>query len=156
MRLIASATTLWASAFGSAGRRLPRFLPFGQPPSLAFSRAASAFFFDVTLPSSAPTFISFPQCGHFIRPQNTELLTMLHEENQSSPLPFLLMNTFISVHHTVTRYNARGEAIAWTFEARVFDRDANYNLLELCGHSHRSPDAANRCKRRFERKYAAK
>lgn len=46
-----------------------RFLPFGHPPSFAFSRAAFAFFGVETLPMSAPTLISRLQCGHFILPQ---------------------------------------------------------------------------------------
>ena len=88
MRLIASETTLRASAFGSDGRlRLPRFFPLGQPPSLAFSREALALASDFTLPSSAPMLISFPQCGHFIARQNTNLFAIFHGVFQSSPLP---------------------------------------------------------------------
>lgn len=88
MRLIASLTTLCASAFGSDGRlRLPRFFPFGHPPSFAFSLAASALASDFTLPSSAPILISFPQCGHFIAHQNTRLFAIFHGVFQSSPLP---------------------------------------------------------------------
>ena len=68
MRLIASCTTLKASAFGSCGRflRLPRFFPLGQPPSFAFSRDALALAFDFTLPSSAPMLTScvVPHAGH--------------------------------------------------------------------------------------------
>jgi hypothetical protein len=87
VRLIASATTEWASAFGSCGRlRLPRFLPLGQPPSLAFSRAALVLAFDFTLPMRAPTLISFPQCGHFIAPEYRTVRS-LHDEFQKTPLP---------------------------------------------------------------------
>jgi hypothetical protein len=88
VRLIASLTTLCASAFGSVGRlRLPRFFPFGQPPSLAFSRAASALASDFTEPSKEPMLISLPQCGHFISRQNTGLFAIFHGDFQSSPLP---------------------------------------------------------------------
>lgn len=66
MRLIASLTTLCASAFASVGRRLPRFLPLGQPPSFALRLAARALAGDVALPSSAPMLMSCPQCGHFM------------------------------------------------------------------------------------------
>jgi len=67
VRLIASLTTSCASALASVGRlRLPRFLPLGQPPSLAFLREALAFALLVTLPKREPMLISFPQCGHFM------------------------------------------------------------------------------------------
>jgi len=66
--------------------RLPRFLPLGQPPSLAFSLAASVLALDFTLPSNVPTLISFPQCGHFM-PEQYQPVSYLHEKIQSSPLP---------------------------------------------------------------------
>lgn len=66
MSFSASATTLCASALASLGRRFPRFLPLGQPPSLALRRAARALAFEVVLPSSEPMLMSFPQCGHFM------------------------------------------------------------------------------------------
>lgn len=90
MRLIASATTECARAFASCGRflRLPRFLPLGQPPSLAFSLDDLALAFDFTLPSSAPTLISFPQCGHFICPEY-RTVTYVHDEFQKTPLPII-------------------------------------------------------------------
>lgn len=66
MSFSASATTLCASALASFGRRLPRFLPLGQPPSLAFLRAALALALEVWLPSRLPMLMSFPQCGHFM------------------------------------------------------------------------------------------
>ena len=66
MSFSASATMECASAFGSFGRRLPRFRPLGQPPSLALRLAARAFAFDIWLPSREPMLISLPQCGHFM------------------------------------------------------------------------------------------
>jgi len=65
VRLITSETTLCAETLAS-GLRLPRLRPFGQPPSLAFLRTARVFFAELTLPSSAPTLSSPPQCGHLI------------------------------------------------------------------------------------------
>jgi hypothetical protein len=51
-------------------RFLPRRRPLGQPPSLAFSRAARVLAFDLRRPPrwpiSLPTFIFRPQCGHFM------------------------------------------------------------------------------------------
>jgi hypothetical protein len=93
VRLMTSPTTPCAMTFGSEDGclRLPRFFPLGQPPSLAFLRAASVLALDFTLPSSVPTFISFPQCGHFIAHNNTNLFAMNHEKNQSSPLPKVLV-----------------------------------------------------------------
>lgn len=90
MRLIASATTECARAFTSCGRflRLPRFLPLGQPPSLAFSLAARVLAFELTLPSSAPTLISFPQCGHFMC-RKYRTVTYFHHKLSKDPLPRL-------------------------------------------------------------------
>lgn len=44
-------------------RRAMRFGFFGRPPSFPFSRELRAFAGVETLPMSAPTLISFPQCG---------------------------------------------------------------------------------------------
>lgn len=66
MRLITSPTTPCAMTLGSVGFRLPRFLPFGHPPSFAFLRAARALAGVLTLPSNAPMLSSPPQCGHLI------------------------------------------------------------------------------------------
>jgi hypothetical protein len=41
---------------------------FGRPPSFPFSRELRAFAGVETLPMSAPTLISLPQCGQFIQP----------------------------------------------------------------------------------------
>ena len=64
----ASLTTLCAKALASAGRflRLPRFLPFGHPPSFALRLAALALALEVWLPKRLPMLMSFPQCGHFM------------------------------------------------------------------------------------------
>ena len=66
MSFSARATTPCAMTFGSFGLRLPRFLPFGQPPSFALRLAALALAFDVVLPNKEPMLISLPQCGHFM------------------------------------------------------------------------------------------
>jgi hypothetical protein len=67
--------------------RLPRFFPFGQPPSLALARAALVLALDFALPSNAPMFISFPQCGHFMSRNLQRSTPMNHAQIQSSPLP---------------------------------------------------------------------
>jgi hypothetical protein len=86
VRLIASATTECASAKGSRGR----LGFFGLPPSLPFSLDDRALALDFTLPMSAPTLISFPQCGHFICPEYRTVRTF-HYEFQIRPLPEFLI-----------------------------------------------------------------
>lgn len=46
-------------------RRAPRLGFLGRPPSFPLARAAFAFAAVETLPMSAPTLISFLQCGQF-------------------------------------------------------------------------------------------
>lgn len=80
-------TMLCARTFGSAGLRGPRLRPFGHPPSLALRFDARALRFDLMLPRREPMLISFPQCGHFICPQNNPTVSYFHDDFQSSPLP---------------------------------------------------------------------
>jgi hypothetical protein len=43
--------------------------------------------FDVCAPKREPMLISFPQCGHFMRSNNTRLMAILQGVFQNSPLP---------------------------------------------------------------------
>ena len=80
----ASATMECASALASLGRRLPRFRPFGQPPSFALRLAAADLRLEVTDP---PSFPSATAAWFFSMPNNTQSLRSFHEKFQSSPLP---------------------------------------------------------------------
>jgi hypothetical protein len=53
-----------ATFYGAVG--LGGFCVFGRPPSFPFVRQLRAFAGVETLPMSAPTLISFPQCGQFM------------------------------------------------------------------------------------------
>ena len=88
MSFSAFATTPCATTLAS-GLRGPRFLPFGQPPSLALRLAARALAFDLVLPSREPMLISFPQCGHFM-PEFNPTVSYVSAKFQSSPLPNIL------------------------------------------------------------------
>jgi len=81
----AFATTPCATTFASSLRG-PRFLPLGQPPSLALRLAARALAFEVALPSREPMLISFPQCGHCM-PEFNPTVSYVATKFQSSPLP---------------------------------------------------------------------